>query len=58
VDGTIDVNIKCDGELSITAADGFDVIDGDGYGISSEDGAGVFKWYHEDFDFTPGPKPQ
>lgn len=55
-DGTIDVKIKCDGELKINAKEGFQIMDNDGYGVSSEDGDGEFKWYHEDFDFTVGPK--
>jgi|APHM01.1.fsa_nt_gi hypothetical protein len=57
-DDTINVDIACDGELSITATEGFDVVDGDGYGVVSEDDPGVFKWYHEEVDFTLGPMPE
>lgn len=54
-DGTVNVDLSADGRLTINAKEGFDVLDGDGYGIVSETAAGTFSWHHEDVDFKTGP---
>jgi hypothetical protein len=56
-DGTVNVDLSCDGKLSINSSKGFELIDGDGYGITTEGAAGGFSWHHEDIDFNTGPKP-
>jgi len=56
-DGTVNVELSCDGKVTVTGSDGFEVVDGDGYGIVT-DGGGVFNWHHEDVDFKTGPKPE
>lgn len=55
-DGTVDVELTTDGRLTIHAEDGFDILDGDGYGIVSEGGAGSFTWHHSDVDFSTSKK--
>lgn len=57
-DGTMDIDLSCDGRITVNGGKGFDVIDGDGYGISSDEASGEFTWHHEHVDYSTGPKPE